>query len=98
MTFGSRPSEGRWGTEGSRYRNKESIATRFSPATALAEMEERWPLFERSLLRIARRPRVDLRPPSPRRPREDEAEGALQIGEAPIGRDLGRNAEAARAR
>jgi hypothetical protein len=44
---------------------------KFSPATAMAEMEPEWDDFVASLGRIARAPRTEFRPPPPHVPRAD---------------------------
>ncbi|RKH16514.1 hypothetical protein D7X74_15160 [Corallococcus sp. CA047B] len=45
---------------------------RFSPATAMAQMEQEWEEFAGSLGRITRAPRAEFRPPPPQRPQGDE--------------------------
>lgn len=66
----------RWGDdEGPRYRSGPPGALLYSPATALAEMGRGWSAFERSLRRIARRPRTDFHPPRPGQVRAEDGDG-----------------------
>jgi hypothetical protein len=46
-------------------------SSKFSPATAMAEMQEEWGEFAASLGRIIRAPRAEFRVPHPQRPRSE---------------------------
>jgi hypothetical protein len=47
-------------------------ATKFSPATAMAELKDGWEEFATSLNRITHNPRTEFRPASPQRPRSQD--------------------------